>query len=41
MSALLVKVKQMISFSTEIMWENIPPYCGQLPTLEKIEPAKC
>jgi len=24
-----------------IKWENSPPYCRQLPALEKIEPGRC
>jgi len=39
MSFLLVKVKEM--FSTGIKWENSPPYCRQLPALEKIDPGLC
>ena len=30
--------KRDVFFSTGIKWDNTPPYCGQLPGLEKTGP---
>ena len=40
MSTVLLEVKE-VYFSTGIKRDNSPPYCGQLPALEEIEPALC
>ena len=40
MSTVLVEVKDVF-FSTGIKWGNSPPYCRQLPAVEKIDPGWC
>jgi len=40
MSTVSFIVKELL-FSTGIKWGNGPPYCGQLPAPEKIQPGWC